>query len=170
MNHRIIQATNTEQLEAIEQLAEQIWHEHYTPIIGREQVLYMLDKFQSLPAMRQQITQDGYHYYSLLVDNQLKGYFAIQVKPQVVFLSKLYVTSELRGRGYGKRCLDYIKTLAADTGRILIELTVNKYNANSIAAYQSMGFEIIKEAVFDIGQGYVMDDYVMQLVINPAQS
>jgi hypothetical protein len=33
-----------------------------------------------------------------------------------------------------------------------------------------MGFERIREMVLDIGQGYVMDDYVMQLRLTPAQS
>ena len=43
-----------------------------------------------------------------------------------------------------------------------ISLTVNKYNTDSIKAYEKMGFEKIDSVVMDIGNGYVMDDYVMK--------
>jgi RimJ/RimL family protein N-acetyltransferase len=38
---------------------------------------------------------------------------------------------------------------------------VNKRNEPAIAAYLKAGFRIEKEAVFDIGGGFVMDDFLM---------
>ena len=101
-------ATSEDQLIAIEQLAETIWHQHYTPIIGQQQVLYMLDKFQSLPAMQQQISAQGYEYFSILKNNQLAGYFAIQMNQHQCFLSKLYVDSQYRGQKLGRLGLNFI--------------------------------------------------------------
>ena len=40
--------TNNQELTLIEEMAQVIWHEHYTPIIGEEQVVYMLKKNQNL--------------------------------------------------------------------------------------------------------------------------
>jgi ribosomal protein S18 acetylase RimI-like enzyme len=40
-------------------------------------------------------------------------------------------------------------------------LNVNKYNS-AIQFYHKIGFEIAKEEVIDIGNGFVMDDYVME--------
>ena len=48
---------------------------------------------------------------------------------------------------------------------IKIRLTVNKHNDNSIAAYKKMGFETIDSVKTDIGGGYYMDDFVMELPI-----
>ncbi|MCO7226481.1 GNAT family N-acetyltransferase [Pleionea sp. CnH1-48] len=155
-------STNDSELQQIEALAEIIWHEHYTPIIGTEQVLYMLDKFQSFNAMKQQIEQDGYQYYSMFEDSKLVGYFAIQSRGSRCFLSKLYVDKQCRGRGFSRQALIFIDEQAKATGCSHISLTVNKYNSGSIAAYKKMGFEQIDEVVADIGSGYVMDDYVLE--------
>jgi RimJ/RimL family protein N-acetyltransferase len=46
-----------------------------------------------------------------------------------------------------------------------VQLTVNKYNQRTIRVYEKYGFIRVKEAVFNIGQGYVMDDFVMELEI-----
>jgi len=43
-----------------------------------------------------------------------------------------------------------------------VSLTVNKYNHNSIKAYERIGFINKEELVQDIGGGFVMDDYLME--------
>ena len=45
--------------EAVEQvtaLAEEIWTEHYAAILSVEQIRYMVDKYQSAPAIEEQLT------------------------------------------------------------------------------------------------------------------
>lgn len=159
---KIVAATNTSHLQAIEKLATTIWTEHYSPIIGAKQVSYMLAKFQSLTAMQQQINE-GYEYF-MAVDsnNELIGYMSIQVRNELLFLSKIYLDSSQRSLGYGQQLLNFAVKLAQQKACIAIELTVNKYNTATIAFYHKYGFVTIKEAVFDIGEGYVMDDYVLQ--------
>ncbi len=49
-------------IPVVESLAYSIWREHYTPIIGRHQVEYMLEKFQSKEALLNQIEKEGYIY------------------------------------------------------------------------------------------------------------
>ena len=51
--------------------------------------------------------------------------------------------------------------LAEEHGKTSLMLHVNKYNASSIAVYGKRGFEKRCDLVTDIGEGYVMDDYVM---------
>ena len=46
-------------------------------------------------------------------------------------------------------------------------MQVNKANVRAIAAYKKAGFHIAQEAVFDIGHGFVMDDYLMEKLIEP---
>lgn len=152
-------AEDKQELIEIEFLARKIWTEHYTPIIGVDQVNYMLDKFQSHEAMTDQL-KENYHYFSIHLNAELVGYFSTQPRDNKLFLSKAYISKEHRGKGIFSYAMEYIERLAKDLDSIGIELTVNKYNARSIAVYESKGFQRIKEAVFDIGNGYVMDDYI----------
>lgn len=158
-----ISAKDDALLHELEKLASKIWHEHYEPIIGIKQVAYMLKKFQSLKAMKEQLSE-GYRYFVVFNENLvMKGYLSIQVREDALFLSKIYVDSAERGAGLGTLLLNKAKSCAKEFGVKHIELTVNKYNGNTIAWYKKQGFEIVKEAVFDIGEGYIMDDYVLQL-------
>lgn len=150
-----------EQLKAIETLAKTIWTEHYTPIIGEDQVTYMLHKFQSVETMNTQIAE-GYGYYSIEYKNQLKGYFSIQKRAHKLFLSKLYVLKSERGLGLGKTAMQFIIDQAKLLNCTCIALTVNRFNTNSINAYLKMGFENKGEVIQDIGQGYIMDDYILE--------
>lgn len=152
-----------EDVKAVARLANQIWREYYTPMITKAQVDYMLAKLQSAEAIEKQIAE-GYLYY-LVRDNDGRniGYFGVVPKPGELFLSKLYLTSETRGQGYGRQSVEFISKLAKDMGLQLVALTVHKGNVKSIERYEEYGFEIIAPVVMDIGGGFVMDDYRMEL-------
>ncbi len=150
---------NMKIIAQVSTLARSIWQEHYVPMIGNEQVSYMLDKFQSTNAMEQQIAE-GYKYY-IILDNQIEaGYFSVKDKAEKLFLSKLYVLKSFRGKGLGKQGIRFIQN---NFDHPVIQLTVNKNNSDSIAFYQHIGFEIVDDVVMDIGGGFVMDDYVMEI-------
>jgi ribosomal protein S18 acetylase RimI-like enzyme len=141
-------------------LAQAIWHEHYTPIIGSAQVSYMLETFQTAEAMMRQLAE-GYRYYLLADGGEALGYMAVQPRGGALFLSKLYVKASHRGRGHAKAAVAFLAALAAETGVQKIELTVNKNNTPALNAYAKLGFVISGEAVQAIGGGFVMDDYTM---------
>ncbi len=147
------------------QTAEEIWREYYTPLLGEAQVSYMVEKFQSAQAIAQQIA-DGYTYYLLEADGNIVGYAGVCPGDGYLFLSKLYIRKEERGRGFASKALALVKDTAKEQGFSRIRLTVNKGNANSIAVYKNWGFETVDSVVTDIGEGFVMDDYVMELVLN----
>lgn len=155
---------STEDIVAVARLAREIWVEHYVPIIGRAQVDYMLDKFQSPAAIRGQITA-GYEYYLIEAGCALAGYFAIVRDPDdpaVMLLSKLYVAAEFRRRGLATAALALVEAQARKQDIRAIRLTVNKNNAGSIAWYEQAGFRNRAAVTKDIGGGFVMDDYVME--------
>lgn len=160
---KIVKVSNDNFISVVETLAYSIWREHFTPIIGRPQVEYMLEKFQSKAAILDQIEKQGYLYYLFEDGNgNWTGYCAVVAQPEELFLSKLYVTAENRRRGFGRRALEFIETLASDNGLSKITLTVNKNNTGPINAYKKLGFVITDSVVTDIGGGFVMDDYKMQ--------
>ena len=146
-------------------LAREIWQEHYTPLIGAEQVTFMLAKFQSAEKIWQDISQNHLSYSQLELDGLMIGYMAAKIDPnkKTCFLSKIYILNAYRGRGYARLFLDNLAAECRDRGADRIWLTVNKGNSGSIAAYRKMGFHQDDAIVTDIGGGYVMDDYVMSL-------
>ena len=149
-------------IQIVADLASTIWNEYYVPIIGQEQVDYMVNSFQSAEAIEKQINNENYEYY--LIDHLSKpsGYISIKLMDKELFLSKFYVAREERGTGLGKEGLKFIINRAKELNANAITLTVNKYNINSIKAYEKMGFKNTGSIVSDIGAGFVMDDFTMR--------
>ncbi len=129
-----IRVATKQHIKAVEALAKEIWTEHYIPIIGREQVEYMLSRFQSVQAISEQIAS-GYLYFLIREAGQFIGYISVQPKEEELFLSKIYVLSSRRGRGYGRKAVGFVEGLAKEKGLTKIVLTVNK---NNTSLYQSL--------------------------------
>jgi ribosomal protein S18 acetylase RimI-like enzyme len=141
----------------IQNLARKIWDEHYVPFIGQEQVDYMLAKFYSEESLLEQMN-DGQDFYLIENEGLTGGFLAITKKEnQDYFLNKFYIDS--RGKGLGEKTFTTLLSFLPDAKTI--RLTVNKHNFKSINFYFKMGFKIENTAVFDIGHGFVMDDFVM---------
>jgi len=160
----IIHAQTRENYKIIASLAKSIWTEHYTPIIGKSQVVYMLEKFQSTTAIEDQV-EKGFMYYLILYQDTYVGYFSFSKNEDSLFLSKLYVLNLVRKKGIGRTALSFIESKAKDLDLKKIKLTVNKFNTNSIKAYEKMGFNNIEAIIQDIGNGYVMDDYILEKIL-----
>jgi ribosomal protein S18 acetylase RimI-like enzyme len=160
-NITFVPVKTKEQIEAVAKLADTIWRQHYTPIIGAGQVSYMLENFQSADAIFSQI-QEGYWYYLMEVVGKNAGYLAVKPETDKLFLSKIYIDQPYRGKKLASRSIAFLESLCAGHKWNKIYLTVNRKNTSSIAAYHAMGFMITDEQKTDIGGGYVMDDYVME--------
>ncbi|MCM1133068.1 MAG: GNAT family N-acetyltransferase [Ruminococcus flavefaciens] len=151
------------ELRQVAEIADEIWHECFVGIISREQIDYMIDKFQSLDSMTDQIEYQGYTYFTVRDDGRLCGYFA--VKPEQddrFFLSKLYLHKSRRGKGFASEMLARVIEEARKAGKKRVYLTVNKHNSHAVDVYRKTGFTIADSAITDIGNGFVMDDYIME--------
>ena len=127
----------------------------------------MLDKFQSAKAIKHQI-EKGYEYFIIYHNNQPCGYLCI-VPNQVdrkMMISKIYVDADFRGLKLGSKLLDFTIDEAKKRVFSCVWLTVNKNNSKSIEWYKKRGFSIKEKIVMDIGNGFVMDDYLMEMSIN----
>ena len=150
------------QVREIADLAKVIWNEHFTPIIGKDQVDYMVEKFQSYPALKEQISE-GYEYYQIFSSGEFCGYTGIHPgEDSRLFLSKLYLKKESRGHHLATGAFSFLKEICRERGYSAIWLTCNKHNDNSLGVYRHFGFEIIDTQEADIGGGFIMDDYIME--------
>ena len=144
-------------------VATTILRDYYDKIVGVKQNDYMLNKFQSVSSIERQL-EDGYQYYFIVSDNVILGFTAFYYKKDYLYLSKLYLYKEHRGKGYLKEILSFLKEKARINNLKMIKLNVNKYNP-TISIYEAVGFKRIKAECNDIGSGYYMDDYVYCLEI-----
>ncbi|REK75596.1 GNAT family N-acetyltransferase [Paenibacillus paeoniae] len=154
-----------QQFKEVADMASEIWNEYYLSLISQEQIDYMLDKFQSVAAIADQIIHQGYQYYFVTANEENVGYIAVQLQQDKLFLSKFYMLKQHRGKGYANHAMDYIIGLGKEHGLKSLCLTVNKGNEGSVAVYKKKGFIIAREEIASIGQGYVMDDFIMEKAI-----
>lgn len=162
---KIIRVTNRDQISTVADLANEIWHEHYEGIISASQIDYMVAKYQSEGAISCQI-KEGYFYFAVIEEDTIAGYMACKKEDNnTVFLSKIYVREKKRGKGYGSMLFQQAKTFAQENGCHRIYLTVNRQNSSSIDIYKRRGFKITSQVDEPIGQGFVMNDFIMDWII-----
>jgi len=163
MSIQIYKVVNDEQLQRVAAIAEEIWHECFVGIISIEQISYMVKKFQSYDAMKDQIKNQNYNYFAVECNNKIGGYFAVKPEDdERFFLSKLYLHKSQRGQGTASIMMKKVFKEALNAGKSKVYLTVNKHNDHAIAVYKKTGFSVIDDVKTDIGSGFIMDDYVME--------
>ena len=164
MQH-IFRHARIEDIAEIRALARRIWDEAYGEILSKEQVDYMLQMMYSENVITKELLSGivwdlivakdkpcGYLSYALAEDNSVK-------------LSKIYIEKDFRRTSIASDSLSRVKQYAARNGKDYVFLTVNKNNKIAIQAYEKNGFAITDSVVTDIGQGFVMDDYIMKYVV-----
>jgi len=153
-------------IDIVVKLADEIWRQHFIPIIGPQQVNYMLEKYQSHKAITEQI-EAGAEYALALHDEEAVGYTCLipEKAENKIIISKLYVKREYRGCGIGTKLLAYIRKECQQRKLNTAWLTVNRFNQKTIEWYENSRFEIIDEVKKDIGGGFFMDDFIMQMKI-----
>lgn len=153
-----------ERIARLAALADEVWHEFFVGLLSSAQIDYMVEKFQSVGALTEQIGA-GYEYYILSAGGEEIGFAGIRPEADKLFLSKLYLLRRYRGRGFASQAFDMIERRARRLGLGSVWLTVNRRNLHSIDVYRHRGFATVREQVADIGCGYVMDDYVMEKIL-----
>lgn len=163
MSFKIRAITHLE-LPIITSLSAQIWPMAYKDILTQEQIQYMLKNMYSQQALEQNIL-DGHTFLIAESEGKALGYAGYQLNfPQLEFckLHKLYVLPKLHQTGIGSALFNEVITQIKANHCCHMLLQVNKNNP-ALQFYQNKGMYIHEEAVFDIGNGFVMDDYIMRL-------
>lgn len=158
------------EVEEVRRLAHVIWHAVYPAIISRAQIDHMLAQRYAPETLREDIRTRGVHYAFIRDDAQNIGYLAWEpIRAEgTAFLHKLYVLPQHHGRGAGAEALRWVEESARAAGLNRIRLRVNRRNYKAIRAYVRAGFAFESEVITDIGEGFVMDDYVLMRVLTPA--
>jgi GNAT superfamily N-acetyltransferase len=163
----VTRPATADDIPLLRDLAERIWRVAYAEIIPPEQIDFMLGWMYSPEQIARELSEGG-AWELALVDGQPAGFFSISFadSPRAK-LQRLYLLPERQGTGLGQALLNRVHALAATREATEVFLQVNKQNARAIRAYQRSGYVVTRAATFDIGHGYVMDDFIMQRDLSP---
>ncbi|WP_110932867.1 GNAT family N-acetyltransferase [Paenibacillus bouchesdurhonensis] len=162
MQLSLMKIDTEKEIASLAHLASEIWHEYFITIISNEQIDYMIEKFQSVPALTDQMTNQDYEYYFMTIQDNPVGYLGVKPEEGKLFLSKFYIQQEHRGKGYASQAMELLVDICRNRNLAAIWLTVNRHNTSTIAVYEKKGFKTVRTQAADIGNGFVMDDYVME--------
>lgn len=162
---KIIQA-DISQIPLIRQIAEDVWPGTYVPIVGEEQVQYMLERFYSRSALKEQMEEHDHRFLMAYDEQEAVGFASYSLLAEGVYkLHKLYVLDGRHGKGIGRALMSQVVSELAERSATALHVNVNRYNTNAITFYTRFGFRHVRTEDIDIGSGYYMNDYVLGLDI-----
>ncbi len=165
MNIEFEKIIRKEQIEILAQKANVVWHDAFKDILTLQQIEYMIEKFQSFNALSQAINQNNYEYFFIKFADNIAGYTGIKAENERLFLSKLYILKEYRGKKIASKVFEFIENSAKEKNLKSVWLTVNRNNNHAIEVYKHKGYIITATKIADIGNGFVMDDYIFEKVL-----
>lgn len=160
----MITIAKTHDFQLIHNIAHQTWPSTYGSILSSEQLNFMLEKMYSLEALKIQATEKKHHFILASAEEKPLGFASFEFSPEthLTKIHKIYLLPQSQGLGIGKAMVQYISEEAKDQNQKGISLNVNRFNP-ALNFYKKIGFEIVKEENIEIGNGYLMEDYVMEL-------
>jgi diamine N-acetyltransferase len=160
----IIRDASTDDIKLIHNLAQETWPEAYSKILAPEQLAYMLELIYSESSLQKQFEQD--HHFLIVEENKKPIAFADynQLKDTIYKLQKIYALPAQQGKGMGKLLINHVIKKVREQGATALLLNVNRHN-KAKQFYEHLGFRVISEEDIDIGEGYFMNDYVMEMLI-----
>lgn len=154
---------NPEDLPLIQELAYKIWPSTYGEILSEEQLKFMLDKFYDLDFLKIQMN-NGQHFLLIKEGNAVYGFASYELNYEnsnQTKIHKIYVLPETQGKGIGKKLIDFIEKITFENNNSDVILNVNRFN-KALGFYEKIGFRIIETIDIEIGNGYLMEDYIME--------
>lgn len=162
----IIRKITSSEAGIIHDLAHEIWPSTFSEILSKDQISYMLNWMYNEETLQQQM-EEGHQFFVAEENGLAIGFLGVQSRypdEHSTKIHKLYVLPEIQGRGIGKELINVAVNVAKENGSDRLVLNVNRFN-KAVSFYQRIGFTILFEENIDIGNGYLMEDYVMELAV-----
>ncbi|TAG21734.1 MAG: GNAT family N-acetyltransferase [Cytophagia bacterium] len=156
-------ATNAE-LRIVRQIAYATWPSTYGEILSMAQIEYMLELMYNLDTLQKQLEEKSQVFLLAFSSNEILGFASYELNYKDAAstkIHKIYMLPQAQGKGIGKALIEAIETTARQNGNDALILNVNQFN-KAVSFYERIGFKKAGNEVIDIGNGYVMDDFIMQ--------
>jgi len=151
-------------VEAVIELTRGIWHKHYPEIISLEQIDYMLERIFTVSRLKNQLASSIDRWWVAQINSILVGsaHAFLKEKSKEAWLDQINIALEYQRAGIGQKLIEIVSDWAYRQGYSKLALAVNKRNQKAIRAYLKYGFSLRDSLCAEIGQGFVMDDFVME--------
>lgn len=163
-----VKKAGIEYIPQIQALAHITWNTVYRDILSPGQLAYMLQLIYSTDSLQNQMISLGHQFIVVAEEEKTLGFASYSAKhtndTTIYRLHKIYITPDQQGRGTGKKLLEFITRDISKAGARILELNVNRNN-KALGFYEKLGFKIIGEEDIPIGNGYFMNDYILQLIL-----
>lgn len=159
----VIRFADLDDIPTIGYLAQQIWPDAYGAILSPEQLEYMLDMSYSPESLHDQLTKQQIQFLIAELDEEAVGFasFSPEEEEGVHKLHKIYVLPQTQGTGVGRALLSFVIEQILEAGATTLRLNVNRHN-KARDFYEKLGFAVTKEVDIEIGNGFQMNDYIME--------
>lgn len=158
----IITATEAH-LPDINRIAHETWPSTFGAILSEKQINYMLDWMYSIPSLKSQIKDKSHVFLLAKEGDEYLGYASYELNYNDLSktkIHKIYLLPLSQGKGVGALLINRIGEIATENGNDTLSLNVNRYN-KAIGFYEKMGFNIVGNEDIDIGDGFLMQDFIM---------
>jgi len=159
-----IRALKQDELSIVHEIAHATWPDTFKDILSQEQIQYMLNWMYDFKHLENQFNQ-GHQFYVAELEETPVGFIGIEPnypEKRLTKIHKIYILPNKQGLGIGKKLIEFVRKIAIQSDMEGLLLNVNRFN-KAVDFYKAIGFNILFEENIDIGNGYLMEDYVMQL-------
>lgn len=159
---QIVKAT-TDHIYNIQVLSDIIWPVTFKEILSPEQIKYMMEMMYNTSALEKQMNELNHRYLLVEEDGEYLGYLSYETDykgASVTKIHKIYVLPSTQGKGVGRLFIDTASEIAKANNNTILSLNVNRFN-KAIDFYKRMGFDFHSSENIEIGNGFLMEDYIM---------
>jgi ribosomal protein S18 acetylase RimI-like enzyme len=157
-----VRKAGNDDIALIRELTFRVWPQTYASILTQAQIDYMLEMMYSESSLQKQMTEQGCEFIIVYESGNPVGFASYsEEEPARWKLNKIYVLQNQQGKGTGKFVINYIIEEIKKQNANSIFLQVNKNN-NAKTFYERLGFTEVDFINLDIGNGYFMNDYIME--------
>jgi len=159
----LITAVTPADVAPVTALARLVWQQTYPGIISGEQIDFMLEQRYNPQRLLEELTMPSLWWDQARVEGQLVGFSSclLTAAGREMKLDKLYVDPARQRLGIGATLIEQVVRRAVQAHCEALILAVNKCNERAIVAYRKHGFVVRESVCVDIGNGFVMDDFIM---------
>jgi ribosomal protein S18 acetylase RimI-like enzyme len=160
----LVEKATSNDIPTIQDIAYDTWPSTFAEILSKQQIEYMLEMMYSTPSLLEQIQIKKHHFFLAKEDEVALGFISVELNYQnqaTAKIHKIYILPATQGKGIGKILMHRVEELAQEYSQKSITLNVNRFN-KALSFYQKLGYTIAATENIEIGNGYLMEDFVLE--------
>lgn len=149
-------------IQSIQNIAFETWPSAYGDILENQQIDYMLSLMYNKEVLENQM-DESQTFLIIKEENEDLAFVSFETNydnlPQTK-IHKIYISPKAQGKGLGKILIEETENQAIKKRNNRLLLNVNRQNKARFF-YEKLGFKIAYSEDIEIGNGYLMNDFVM---------